>query len=195
MPKDKKKEDRPDMLATLGIDIGDEDKEYFFLAMIDVAMSPKSIYNRLRVMPELLDRAVPDTNLTRKRIARLLLGFELLFYAARKMVEAENIDILMELKTLLREAVDDSLPETGEITEEDLEGFKKCLTEKAEELGNRIKSSGDPDISEAVDILTSLPPIFDLEKEQFDFIAVKDFDIKSLGEGKAPTRREAKKKT
>ncbi|MCK4456712.1 MAG: hypothetical protein KAW39_03130 [Thermoplasmata archaeon] len=190
--EEEEEEESIDFLANLGIAIEAQDWQYFILSAFEITMSPESVNRRLLLLPEIMDRTIPDTEFTRKRAARFLLGLERLIYASRKLLAADGVNVIDEIIGVFRKAIDETIPKEGEARKEDFERFRTRIDEEFSTLIARIAELDDPDIQEAIEVLATVPLIFDYEKEDFDVLGVKEFDIKSLEEAKPAEEDERK---
>lgn len=184
-----------------GIHFSDEDFEYFLLSMVEISEDPEAIVRRIRLLPHLLDRIMPETEVTRKTSARLLFGIERIVNALRKILEIEDYDILGEIKNMLKDAIQEEMPDREELKSEELEEISGHILERISggfaSILFRLQMHEDPEIRKAVETLCTIPQLLDIGDEDIDMILMEDMEIPKLEEaekaGKKLTVKRKKK--
>jgi len=170
---DKPEEDS--LIENLGIYFEGEDFAYILYLISSYATNPGSVKEKISLISQLIDKIIPDEELTRIRSARLLFAIEKLSYAIRKVLEIEDFNIILEIKHISKEYLEtfESNPEKASV----------IATARLDELITKIKAHPSVEVKNAVNILKNIDELMDITKENRDFISIIDYSRKE-GRGK-----------
>ena len=92
-----------ELIKKLGINIEREDAAYFMYMILFAINNPDEAKVKIKLFSHLLDKMIPDVELTRIRTARFLFAIENLCFAIRNILEIEDFNILKEIKIIAKE--------------------------------------------------------------------------------------------
>ncbi|MGA3022939.1 MAG: hypothetical protein ABSE66_09135 [Thermoplasmata archaeon] len=184
-PKRKRKggEGNPDLKeigGSLGIVFSPQDVFYLLLTGVDVLQNQASLSRKARLYASLLDRMVPDTEFTRRRVARLLQGLEALSRSLRVILTLDDFDLLGEFKSAMIDAlqeVADSADKPGKA------GFKielQRLTDRLKVVSERLSDHPDPRVQNALVVLSKMGTLLDVTEDFPELPSVDDIDLKAF---------------
>ena len=85
----------------LGIHLRGEDVIYALMTFIEVGNDPAAMAAKAPMYRALIERVLPDTELTRHRLARALQGVEEISRATRVLLTLKDLDLFGVMKSLL----------------------------------------------------------------------------------------------
>ena len=159
-----------EIIKKLGINIEQEDATYF-LHIISIAFNnPDDAKEKIKFFSYVLDRIIPDEELTRIRSARFLFALENICFAFRKILEIEEFNIISELKSIAKEYFIQ--------IEKDAEVADKMLQSRIGDLIKKIEDNESIDVKTAINIIQNLNILFNIEKENREFIPLISYSGK-----------------
>ena len=160
-----------EIIKKLGINIEQEDATYF-LHMISIAFNnPDDAKEKIKFFSYVLDRIIPDEELTRIRSARFLFALENICFAFRKILEIEEFNIISELKSIAKEYFIQFEKDTDVAAD-------KMLQSRIDDLIKKIKDNESIDVKTAINIIQNLNILFNIEKENREFIPLISYSGK-----------------
>ncbi len=169
-------EEEINLIESLGLDIGMKDTLYILYIIKMGLNNPKKVKKKIKTFSYLIDKMIPDDELTKERMARLLFGVEKISYAFRSLLEIDDFNIITEIKKIAKEML--------ELYEKNPEDVEKIFQERKEELLSKIKNCKSIDVQTSIKILENLDILFNIEMENRDFIPLIPYSVKKEGGGK-----------
>lgn len=142
-------------LEEAGIHLSKKDQRYMLFSFIFGMYNPNSFIKRINYIPNILERVIPDPDLTRDTLLEFLYSFELVIRAVRKLLESEEMNLIQEVRDLLINTINE-VKGDGKINKKNIDLLKERLEEEFGNLINKLSSSNDPDILEGLQILKQL---------------------------------------
>lgn len=149
------------LLDSLAIRFTEEDTEYILFSFLSAVQDPSSVKDRLRNIPLLLDRILPDTEATRRRMARLLLGIEVLSHALRVLLTIDDLDILFEIKSAVSDSIREAFPLEKPTPRNASSIFAKTIALRLEVLQSRLQEARNPAIQSALNVFEHSDQLLD----------------------------------
>ena len=154
-----------DLSKGLGIDFGPEDVQYVLFSLLQAAEKPDSLREKIRLIPLIVDKTLPNTELTRFRAARLLDGLQIIARALSNILTIEDYDVLLEFKRAVHDAFDPITSKTEPPSEADVGRAFDVLNTRLKAIAHRIQDDKSPRIIFAVESLSHLDKVLDLRSE------------------------------
>jgi hypothetical protein len=148
----------------LGIHLRGDDVVYALMTFIEVGNDPAAMATKAPMYRALIERVLPDTEFTRRRLARALQGFEEISRAARVLLTLKDLDLFGEMKNLLIVALKEmeATPRAGGKTPAEI--ANKHFEEGVAELLERLKNYPDPRVRNSLTVLSKMGRILNLSK-------------------------------
>lgn len=160
-------------LRDLGINVTTDDVQYVFLSIATAAQDPITVIDRLRHLPLLLDRTIPDTELARRRVSRFLQGLEIISRAVRVLLTIDDMDLLGEIKAAVVESIREAIPEGERPPDDWSDNLTNSLSRHLERLQSRLRGASNPSIQTAINVLSHGGELLD-PKEPLPRIVLAD---------------------
>jgi hypothetical protein len=171
-------------LARIGADLGlvftPEDVFYLMFTGVEAIQSRPALARRAALYASLLDRVIPDTELTRRRVARLLMGLEAVSYALRVLLTIDDVDLLKGAKTALTSALDEVAKSGGRSGETGTNAEFDQIVGRLNELFQKVKNHPDPQVQNALAVLSNLDALLDVTVEFPKLPPLSDLDVKAF---------------
>jgi hypothetical protein len=124
-----------------------------------------------------LERMLPDTELTRRRLNRLLRGLEIVSAAFRVLLTIDDLDLLGELKKAVSDSIREVLPEKQQPPRDAGEQLSKSLSRRLEAIQSRLIEAKNPRIQSAMNVLSHLDELLNLDQPLPSIVLVDTIDF------------------
>lgn len=181
------------LLNGLAIRFTNEDKDYIFLSFLNAIQDPSTVNDRVRNIPLLLERILPDTETTRRRMARLLQGLEILSHALRVLLTIDDLDLVSELKGAISDSIREAFPLDEPAPRDASTIFAKALAQRLEGLQSRLQRARNPAIQSALNVFAHMEQLLD-PKLPFPRLVLADTIDFTAFEPEVRTRQATKRR-
>ena len=177
----------------LGINVRREDMMYVLTTFLESADDVKAMAAKAPLYRALLERVLPDTEYTRRRLARLLEGLEELSRALRVLLTLDDLDLFGEAKNLISTGLRDIEASARSGATSPGKIANKRFEQGVSQLVERLRSYPDPRVRNALTVLSQSGRILDLSRPlpplpSTASIPLSDFSWKRVDAPKRRTR-------
>jgi hypothetical protein len=166
--------------ASLGLVFTPEDLFYLMVTGPEVLQSRASLARKASLYASLLKRVVPDTELTRRRTARLLEGLEALSKALRVLLTLDDLDLIGEVKTILIDALEEFAESGGDWDDENSKAEFEKIVGKLKVLSDRLTEHPDPRVQNALIVLSKANQLLDVMEDFPKLPSLDDVDLRAF---------------
>jgi hypothetical protein len=145
----------------LGINVTEDDAIFLGFTALQALISPESARDRIRLVSSILERSVPDTQLTRRKLGRLLEGVSALSEAGAVLLTIEGYDILAEIRRAADDALSPMTRKGRPLSEEDLATAAFVFWHGAMRIIRDLKAHPDPRVRSAMRTLARAGDLLD----------------------------------
>ncbi len=165
------------------------------MTLVEVGNDPTAMAAKAPMYRALIERILPDTEFTRRRLARALQGLEEISRAARVLLTLKDLDLFGEMKNLLIIALKEmeTAPRLGRKTPAEI--ANKHFEAGVEELMERLKKYPDPRVRNSLRVLSKMGKILDLSKPLPTLPSTDSIDLERFSLKKSRSRRSRSRRT
>ena len=165
-----KEDEDLDFFDSLGLSIEPDDIAYFFLIFPEAVSNPHMLKEKIPVLTRMIDKIIPDENITQERVSRLLFAVEKISFALRKILEIKEFNVIGELKDISKQFL--------QMYPDDAESAGLNAKIRIDELIAKISNHESVDVKMACDILNNIDVLLNLEEENRNFTPLISYSPK-----------------
>jgi hypothetical protein len=149
----------------LGIHVTEDDAIFLGFTALQALISPETARDRIRLVPSILERSVPDTEVTRRKLGRLLAGVARLADAGAVLLTTEDYDVLAQFRTAAEDSIRTLTRPGTPLTEEDLATSAFIFWHGAMRIIRDLKVHPDPKVRRAMVTLATAGDLIDVDRK------------------------------
>lgn len=148
-----------------GINVTEDDALFLGFTALQALISPDTARDRVRMVPAILERSVPNTEVTRARLGRLLAGIARLTEAGSVLLTVPDYDLLAHIRDAARDSLDPLSRKPRPLEEEDLAAAAFVFWHGAMRIIRDLKVHPDPKVRSAIATLGRAGDLLDVDRE------------------------------